>query len=118
MLNLKDKNHLTEDEKRDLHMLRYDGYKRYAAVIPNSHYIIAEKKVVECEDINEAIACLKKAYDDSIKESPSLSSEIDDVGDKIKFQIYDNLTKEYIEISLSDINRFALISRILDKNAN
>ena len=117
MLNLKDKNQLTEDEKRDLHTLRYDGYKRYAAVIPNSHYIVADKRVIECENIDEAITCLKKTYDDSIKKYPSLASEIDEMGEDIKFEIYDNLSKEYIDISLSEINKFALLMRLFSTNS-
>lgn len=112
MLNLIDENKLTEEEKKELYTLRYDG-KRYTAIMPDYRYIIAERRNANFDDIKEVFAYIQKAYMESIKEHPSLVTAIEEEDDDVQFGIYDNLSQELIEISLTEINKVVLISSIL-----
>ena len=102
MLNLINEDKLTEEEKKELYTLRYDG-KRYTAMIPDYRHIIAEKRDANFDDIKEVFAYIKKAYVESAQKYPSLVTAIEEEDDDVKFGIYDNLTQEMIEISLSEI---------------
>ena len=116
MLNLIDEDKLTEEEKKELYTLRYDG-KRYTAMIPDYRHIIAEKRDANFDDIKEVFAYIQKAYMESIKKYPSLVTAMDEGDDDVQFGIYDNLTQEMIEISLSEINKVVLISSILGNDS-
>ena len=112
MLNLIDENKLTEEEKKELYTLRYDG-KRYTAILPDYRYIVAERRNVNFDDIKEVFSYIQKAYMESVKIYPSLVTAIEEEDDDVQFGIYDNLSQELIEISLSEINKVVLISSIL-----
>ena len=82
-------------------------------MIPDYRHIIAEKRDANFDDIKEVFAYIKKAYVESAQKYPSLVTAIEEEDDDVKFGIYDNLTQEMIEISLSEINKVVLISSIL-----
>jgi len=112
MLNLIPKDMLNAEQKRDLHMLHYDGEKRYT-VYCNSKVNYSFEQV-SCDTFEEVLYEIKNRYAKLLEANPSTITVFDD-DDRfnIRFGIYDNLEREDFAITLADLNHYNLSAQIL-----
>ncbi len=112
MINLTPKNLLNAEQKRNLHMLHYDGEKRYTVYCDSKASCYFEQS--DCDDFEEVLYIIRNRYAELLKANPSAITVFDD-DDRfnIRFGIYDNLEQKDFTITLADLNRFNLSAQIL-----
>lgn len=112
MINLTPKNMLNAEQKRNLHMLHYDGEKRYTVYCnSNINYSFEQS---DCDDFEEVLYVIRNRYAELLEVNPSAMSVFDeDDRFNIRFCIYDNLEQEDFAITLADLNRYNLSAQIL-----
>ncbi len=112
MINLTPKNMLNSEQKRNLHMLHYDGEKRYTVYCDSNVNCSFEQSY--CDDFEEILYVIRNRYADLLKVKPSAITIFDnDDRSNIRFGIYDNLEREDFAITLADLNRYNLSAQIL-----
>lgn len=113
MLNLIPQDQLNAEQKRNIHMLRYDGSDRYTVYCESKNTYDFIQKDFNCFD--EVLYEIKSQYTELIKENPSLITVFaEDDQLNIEFHIYDNLENEDFTISLADLNHYSLSIKILN----
>lgn len=112
MINLTPKNMLNAEQKRNLHMLHYDGEKRYTVYCDsNANYSFEQ---LDCDEFEEVLYVIKTKYAELLEVNPSVISVFDeDDRFNIHFCVYDNLEQEDFSITLADLNRYNLGAQIL-----
>ncbi len=112
MINLTPKNMLNSEQKRNLHMLHYDGEKRYTVYCDSKVNYSFEQS--DCDDFEEVLFEIRHRYEKLLETNPSAMTVFDD-DDRfnINFNIYDNLEQENFVITLADLNRYNLSAQIL-----
>lgn len=107
MFNLTKKEDLTTDEKRALHMLHFDGEKRFTITFP-------DKEMESFDEFDDALFSIGHHYGCLMKDNPSLATILD-INDRHneQYDVYDNLAQDYFDIKFSDLNMFLLMGKIL-----
>nr|WP_294037536.1 hypothetical protein [uncultured Ruminococcus sp.] len=112
MFNLTKKEDLTTDEKRALHMLHFDGEKRFTITFP-------DKEMESFDEFDDALFSIGHHYGCLMKKNPSLATILD-INDRHneQYDVYDNLAQDYFDIKFSDLNMFLLMGKILEKTCS
>lgn len=112
MINLIPKNMLNAEQKRNLHMLHYDGEKRYTVYCDSKVNYSFEQS--DCDDFEEVLFEIRNRYAKLLETNPSAITVFDN-NDRfnINFNIYDNLEQENFTITLADLNHYNLSAQIL-----
>ncbi len=112
MINLTPKNMLNSEQKRNLHMLHYDGEKRYTVYCDSKTKYSFEQ--VSCDSFDEVLFEIKNRYAKLLEANPSSITVFDDDDHfNIHFGIYDNLEQTDFAITLADLNHYNLSAQIL-----